>query len=131
MFFDSDSCVLMLPTAYSVYAIFEWSLILLDIAFDSIAVLDLKRLEIRVLDLGEGAATSKQAVCFSPRASRPKLTLGSRRLHLAPPLAGSEQHKMFALEALLYKAISYTSDTRAFLSQAYLGRSTLPLTTEA
>ncbi|ORY43259.1 Frag1/DRAM/Sfk1 family-domain-containing protein [Leucosporidium creatinivorum] len=86
--------------AYSIYALFEWSLILLDVAFDSIAVLDFKRLEIRVLDLGEGASASKA--------------------HLAPPIAGSEQHKAFASETLLGRILGYTSETRSFLSQTYL-----------
>jgi hypothetical protein len=63
-----DSCLPPPLAAYSVYALFEWSLILLDVAFDSVAVLDLKRLELRVVDLGEGAATSKWAARPYPRA---------------------------------------------------------------
>ena len=41
-----------LPGAYSRYAIFEWSLIFLDIAFDGLAAIDFASIEIRVVDLG-------------------------------------------------------------------------------
>lgn len=45
--------------AYTVYAFFEWSLILFDVAFDTVAVLDLTALEIRVLDV-QGVTNATQ-----------------------------------------------------------------------
>lgn len=51
--------------AYTVYAFFEWSLILFDVAFDTVAVLDLSSLEIRVLDV-QGVTSATQ---FNPEKS--------------------------------------------------------------
>lgn len=38
--------------AYTTYAFFEWSLILFDVAFDAVTVLDFSSLEIVVRDVG-------------------------------------------------------------------------------
>ena len=88
--------------AYSIYALFEWSLIILDVAFDSIAVLDLNRLEVRLVDVGE----------------RP-----SKSAYLAPPLVGREALGSFRVEQLLSRIAAATSETRLFLSETYLGQS--------
>lgn len=39
------------PGAYTTYAFFEWSLIILDLAYDTASFYDLKNLEIRVVDI--------------------------------------------------------------------------------
>ena len=38
-------------TAYTIYAFFEWSLVLLDVAFDAVTALDFENFEIVVKDL--------------------------------------------------------------------------------
>ena len=43
---------LTLGVAYTTYAFFEWSLILFDVAFDAVTVLDFSSLEIVVRDVG-------------------------------------------------------------------------------
>jgi hypothetical protein len=37
--------------AYTIYAFFEWSLILFDVAFDAVTALDFEALEITVRDV--------------------------------------------------------------------------------
>lgn len=37
--------------AYTIYAFFEWSLVLLDVAFDAVTALDFENFEIVVKDL--------------------------------------------------------------------------------
>lgn len=37
--------------AYTIYAFFEWSLVILDVAFDTVAILDFKSFEIVVKDV--------------------------------------------------------------------------------
>jgi hypothetical protein len=37
-------------TAYTIYAFFEWSLVLLDVAFDAVSALDFASFEIVVKD---------------------------------------------------------------------------------
>ncbi|KAG0196322.1 hypothetical protein BGX28_010297 [Mortierella sp. GBA30] len=44
--------VYRVPGAYTYYAFFEWSLILSDLAFDSVCMLDFETIELRVVDLG-------------------------------------------------------------------------------
>lgn len=48
------------PGAYSIYAFFEWALILLDVAFDSWSVIEFKDLEIHLS--GNGVALNKKKV---------------------------------------------------------------------
>lgn len=38
-------------TAYTIYAFFEWSLVLLDVAFDAVTVLDFQSFEIVIRDV--------------------------------------------------------------------------------
>ena len=40
--------------AYTYYAFFEWSLIVSDLAFDAVALLDFDTFELRVVDVGLG-----------------------------------------------------------------------------
>lgn len=37
--------------AYTIYAIFEWALILFDVAFDAVTALDYANLEVQVRDV--------------------------------------------------------------------------------
>lgn len=37
-------------TAYTIYAFFEWSLILFDVGFDAVTALDFEGFELRVVD---------------------------------------------------------------------------------
>lgn len=39
-----------LRTAYTIYSFFEWSLVLLDVAFDAVTVIEFQNLEIVVRD---------------------------------------------------------------------------------
>ncbi|KAF9274467.1 hypothetical protein BGZ68_000649 [Mortierella alpina] len=41
-----------IPGAYTYYAFFEWSLIISDLAFDAVCMIDFETLEFRVVDLG-------------------------------------------------------------------------------
>ena len=41
---------LMLSIAYSIYAIFEWSLIFYDVTFDAVAISDFADFEVRLID---------------------------------------------------------------------------------
>ncbi|KAK3813176.1 MAG: calcofluor white hypersensitive protein [Benniella sp.] len=43
-----------IPGAYTYYAFFEWSLIVSDLAFDAVALLDFDTFELRVVDVGLG-----------------------------------------------------------------------------
>lgn len=43
-----------MPIAYTYYALFEWSLIFSDLAFDAVSMIDFEALEIRVVDVGMG-----------------------------------------------------------------------------
>ena len=49
--------------AYTIYAFFEWSLVLLDTGFDAISILDFDKFEIQVVEKGlkddEGSAESR------------------------------------------------------------------------
>jgi len=38
-------------TAYTIYAFFEWSLVLLDVAFDAVTALDFAGMEVLVRDV--------------------------------------------------------------------------------
>jgi hypothetical protein len=42
---------LLIHTAYTIYAFFEWSLVLLDVAFDAVTVVEFENFEIVVKDL--------------------------------------------------------------------------------
>lgn len=137
---DTDDAVAApcsLNLAYSIYALFEWSLIFFDVAFDAVALVDLKRLEIRVVDLG---ARAEQEVIGTPRCvQRIDGFSDSRyswlsipyyraapRAYLAPPLAGSEMHPPFLVETWLKTLVSYTTEMREFSSSAYMGTSPRP-----
>ena len=52
-----------LIVAYTIYAFFEWSLVLLDAGFDAISVLDFDKFEVQVIEKGlkdnEGSASSR------------------------------------------------------------------------
>ena len=41
-----------LMVAYTIYAFFEWSLVLLDAGFDAVSVLDFDRFEFQVVEKG-------------------------------------------------------------------------------
>jgi hypothetical protein len=49
--------------AYTIYAFFEWSLVLLDTGFDAISILDFDKFEFQVVEKGlkddEGSAESR------------------------------------------------------------------------
>jgi hypothetical protein len=40
-----------LTTAYTIYAFFEWSLVLLDVAFDAVTALDFDTFEVVIKDV--------------------------------------------------------------------------------
>lgn len=42
---------LICPSAYTIYAFFEWSLVLLDVAFDAVTALDFATFEIVIKDI--------------------------------------------------------------------------------
>lgn len=52
-----------LTVAYTIYAFFEWSLVLLDAGFDAVSVLDFNKFEFQVIEKGlkdnEGSASSR------------------------------------------------------------------------
>lgn len=52
------------PGAYTIYAFFEWSLVLLDVAFDAVTALDFNSLELVVKDI---KGTSKGYVNWLPK----------------------------------------------------------------
>ncbi|SDA02991.1 BZ3500_MvSof-1268-A1-R1_Chr11-1g03251 [Microbotryum saponariae] len=89
-----------LPGAYSKYALFEWGLILLDVAFDAVSILDVARLEIKIVDNGVDAP-----------AARP---------YLAPPIPSAHTRKTPAIEQWYIWFDERTSDTRLFLAHSYL-----------
>ena len=39
------------PGAYTIYAFFEWSLVILDVAFDAVTAMDFKNFELVVKDI--------------------------------------------------------------------------------
>jgi len=39
-------------TAYTIYAFFEWGLVLLDAGFDAVSILDFDKFEIQVVEKG-------------------------------------------------------------------------------
>lgn len=41
----------MVAIAYTIYAFFEWSLILFDVGFDAVTALDFEGFELRILDV--------------------------------------------------------------------------------
>lgn len=43
-----------IPGAYTYYAFFEWSLIISDLAFDAVCLIDFETFELRVVDIGMG-----------------------------------------------------------------------------
>lgn len=45
-----------MPIAYTYYALFEWSLIFSDLAFDAVCMIDFEAFEIRVVDVGMGGS---------------------------------------------------------------------------
>lgn len=57
------------PGAYSIYAFFEWALIILDVSFDAITVLDFDALEIRVVDV-KGVTAADQYERYMPQSGR-------------------------------------------------------------
>ncbi|KAH7048632.1 Frag1/DRAM/Sfk1 family-domain-containing protein [Linnemannia elongata] len=48
--------VYRVPGAYTYYALFEWSLIFSDLAFDAVCMIDFEAFEIRVVDVGMGGS---------------------------------------------------------------------------
>ncbi|KAF9117015.1 hypothetical protein BGX30_005741, partial [Mortierella sp. GBA39] len=46
------------PGAYTYYALFEWSLIFSDLAFDAVCMIDFEAFEIRVVDVGMGGSSN-------------------------------------------------------------------------
>lgn len=46
-----ESCQALIGTAYTIYAFFEWALVLLDVAFDAVTVYDFSSFEIVVRDV--------------------------------------------------------------------------------
>lgn len=61
---ESSCCSNKKSSAYTIYAFFEWSLILFDIGFDAVTVLDFKTFEIVVRDI---KGLSKGYVEWLPR----------------------------------------------------------------
>lgn len=51
-------------TAYTIYAFFEWALVLLDVAFDAVTALDFQGLELLVKDV---KGTSRGYVQWLPK----------------------------------------------------------------
>ncbi|SCV73348.1 BQ2448_7274 [Microbotryum intermedium] len=87
--------------AYSKYALFEWSLILLDVAFDAVSILDVSSLEIRIIEKGVDAPVAPP--------------------YLAPPIPSAHTRKEPAIERWYNWFDERTSDTRLFLAHSYLG----------
>ncbi|ODV79892.1 uncharacterized protein CANTADRAFT_25698 [Suhomyces tanzawaensis NRRL Y-17324] len=50
------------PGAYSIYAYFEWSLVLWDVAFDAWSILDFSDIEIRIFSTGVAFAPAKKTL---------------------------------------------------------------------
>jgi hypothetical protein len=61
---SSSDRVLTPPAAYTIYAFFEWSLVLLDVAFDAVTALDFDTFEVVIKDV-KGA--SKGYVQWLPK----------------------------------------------------------------
>lgn len=57
-------CLTLTRVAYTIYAFFEWALIVLDVSFDAVTALDFDSLEITIRDV-KGA--SKGYVQWLPR----------------------------------------------------------------
>jgi len=59
-----DRCTIAIATAYSVYAIMEWSLVFLDVGWDATSVLDFKHISFELIehcDAGAATATSSSS----------------------------------------------------------------------
>jgi hypothetical protein len=54
----------VIVTAYTIYAFFEWSLILFDVGFDAVTALDFQTFELVIRDVG---GTSKGYVQWLPK----------------------------------------------------------------
>jgi len=51
MTIDRNLKFLLILVAYTIYAFFEWSLVLLDVAFDAVTAFDFSSLELLVRDV--------------------------------------------------------------------------------
>ncbi|KAL8286946.1 hypothetical protein RQP46_003952 [Phenoliferia psychrophenolica] len=93
--------------AYSIYALFEWSLIALDIAFDAVVARDFARLELRIVDVGTEAATT------------------NRTFHLGPPLTASNPEfdgigQLSRLVSALSTGAKVTRTWRNFFADSFM-----------
>ncbi|KAM0752819.1 hypothetical protein T439DRAFT_323432 [Meredithblackwellia eburnea MCA 4105] len=92
--------------AYSYYALFEWSLIILDVAFDSVAYFELSLLEVNIL------VTAPDVVSKADTASR---------FFLAPsPLFDAEKIVLKSPPWIITQLWRATADWRHFLADIYL-----------
>lgn len=87
-------------TAYSLYALVEWSLIILDVSFDSVFINDFQ-------DLDQDSTTSSP-ISVEIHSSKSTSTA------VSPPATPSN------LEVQFRKLLSSTSSTRSFLADTYL-----------
>lgn len=67
---NSEDTVLTYPSAYTIYAFFEWALVLLDVAFDAVTALDFETFELVVRDVN---GLSRGYVTMLPRYSKVRL----------------------------------------------------------
>ncbi|KAI8870012.1 hypothetical protein GQ42DRAFT_122947 [Ramicandelaber brevisporus] len=87
-----------MPTAYTYYAFFEWSLILFDVLFDAISFRDFSLLDLQIVNAG----------AFTPNTS----SLRTLPPAVTDPHAASESSAGSSL---------FTKEARHFISDVYLG----------
>lgn len=105
-------------TAYSIYALVEWSLIILDVAFDSVAI----------LDFPDSATGSNQALQISISYADKDLFSaaiagqdGLSRLYIAPTGTDADRTPPGRFATALAKVDLATAGTRHFAADVYLG----------
>ncbi|GAA5867656.1 hypothetical protein JCM3774_001547, partial [Rhodotorula dairenensis] len=105
------------PGAYSIYALVEWSLIILDVAFDSVAILDFP--DVAAIDDAQSNKALQVSISHAEKAlyTTPG---GDSSVFLAP--TGAEQfHVPGRLARMLAKLELATAGTRHFAADVYLG----------
>ncbi|GAA5985216.1 hypothetical protein JCM10908_002572 [Rhodotorula pacifica] len=108
------------PGAYSIYALVEWSLIILDVAFDSIAILDFPDSDPAATDPTTTSAPNK-VLQISISLAEKELFSAGQRVHLAPTEGGSMPRTPGRIEKAFAKVELATAGTRHFAADIYLG----------
>ncbi|KAF9429601.1 hypothetical protein BGZ76_001177 [Entomortierella beljakovae] len=66
-----------IPGAYTYYAFFEWSLIISDLAFDAVCLIDFQTFEFRIVDIGRTEGSHRELKTYGGSDTSVAATLGS------------------------------------------------------